>query len=149
MKLAIVAVILLLLAVVLRLAIPRLGSSVAGGTIERDGRSVLAPCPATPNCHQAEWPIQGEPSQVIDTVVSLVATQSGSALITRTDNYLHATFSTPLMGFMDDVEFLISVRETDAQPVLLVRSASRLGHSDLGANAQRIETLRTTIGATL
>jgi uncharacterized protein (DUF1499 family) len=45
------------------------------------------------------------------------------------------------MGFVDDVEFLI---EPNTQ-VIHVRSASRLGQSDLGVNRQRIEMIRAKL----
>jgi uncharacterized protein (DUF1499 family) len=45
------------------------------------------------------------------------------------------------MGFVDDVEFLID----DSAKVIHVRSASRLGQSDLGVNRQRIETIRVKL----
>ena len=45
------------------------------------------------------------------------------------------------MGFVDDVEFLL---DEDAK-VIHVRSASRLGESDLGVNRKRIETIRAKL----
>jgi uncharacterized protein (DUF1499 family) len=45
------------------------------------------------------------------------------------------------MGFVDDVEFLLD----DTAKVIHVRSASRLGKSDLGVNRQRIETIRAKL----
>lgn len=56
------------------------------------------------------------------------------------DDYLHAECSTPLMGFTDDLEFYCDTK------VIHVRSASRLGHSDLGANRKRVESLRAALG---
>jgi uncharacterized protein (DUF1499 family) len=43
-----------------------------------------------------------------------------------------------LFRFVDDVEFLAD----DAAKVIHVRSASRLGRSDLGVNRKRIELIR-------
>jgi uncharacterized protein (DUF1499 family) len=45
------------------------------------------------------------------------------------------------MGFVDDVEFYL---DADAK-VIHVRSASRLGQSDLGVNRKRIETIRAKL----
>jgi uncharacterized protein (DUF1499 family) len=42
------------------------------------------------------------------------------------------------MGYVDDVEFSLD----PAASVIHVRSASRLGESDLGANRKRIEAIR-------
>jgi uncharacterized protein (DUF1499 family) len=43
------------------------------------------------------------------------------------------------MGYIDDVEFALDARAS----VIHVRSASRLGESDLGLNRKRIEGIRT------
>ena len=45
------------------------------------------------------------------------------------------------MRYVDDVEFL----EDPSEGVTHVRSASRLGYSDLGANRSRIENIRSLI----
>jgi uncharacterized protein (DUF1499 family) len=47
-------------------------------------------------------------------------------------------FRTPVIGFIDDVEF----RFDDRAGMIHFRSASRLGRSDLGVNRKRMETLR-------
>jgi len=45
------------------------------------------------------------------------------------------------MGFVDDVEFYLDQQNS----VIQVRSASRLGESDLGVNRKRIETIRAQL----
>jgi uncharacterized protein (DUF1499 family) len=57
--------------------------------------------------------------------------------VLSTGDYLAATFRTPLLGFIDDLEARLD-REAG---VIQLRSASRVGHSDLGANRKRIERL--------
>ena len=52
--------------------------------------------------------------------------------------YFRAEFTSLIFRFVDDVEFLLDENEH----VIHVRSASRVGHSDLGANRQRVERLR-------
>ena len=47
-------------------------------------------------------------------------------------NYIHATFKTPVFRFVDDLE----IRFTDNRQ-LHIRSASRVGYSDLGKNKSR------------
>jgi uncharacterized protein (DUF1499 family) len=61
-------------------------------------------------------------------------------VVTDNGNYLYATFTTPLMKYVDDTEFLFM-----GDGIVHVRSASRVGHSDLGANAERIERLRKAL----
>ena len=57
-------------------------------------------------------------------------------IVEQKDDYLYAEFSTPLMGYVDDVEFHCNGKVID------VRSSSRLGTSDLGANRKRVEAIR-------
>jgi uncharacterized protein (DUF1499 family) len=59
-------------------------------------------------------------------------------VITESNGYLYAEFTSTIFRFVDDVEFLIDVK---AQ-VIHVRSASRLGTSDLGVNRTRVEKIR-------
>jgi len=60
----------------------------------------------------------------------------GATVIEEKADYLYAEYRTPLLRFVDDVEFLL------AEGVIHVRSASRLGRRDFGVNRKRIETLR-------
>ncbi len=62
-------------------------------------------------------------------------------IIAETDNYLYAEFTSAMMGFVDDVEFYVD----EAAKVIHVRSASRLGQSDLGVNRKRVESLRAEL----
>ncbi len=113
-----------------------------------DGR--LTPCPESPNCvssqaSDAEQRIEplllrGSPSQTQALLVKLLADEPRVRLIEQDANYLHAEFSSQVLRFVDDVEFLIGDQAVD------VRSASRLGYSDLGVNRKRIEHLRQRLG---
>lgn len=68
---------------------------------------------------------------------------SGWQVAAITENTLEATATTQWFGFEDDVV----VRLTEQQDAVRVdmRSASRLGASDIGTNAQRIETFLTAL----
>jgi uncharacterized protein (DUF1499 family) len=108
----------------------------------KDGR--LAPCRRTPNCVSS----QADPSDKEHYIepISYAGGIAGLrkaletlplATIVRADqDYLYAEFRTPLLRFVDDVEFL---KRGD---VLHVRSASRLGRRDFKANRNRVEQLR-------
>jgi uncharacterized protein (DUF1499 family) len=52
---------------------------------------------------------------------------------------LYAEFRTPLMRYVDDVEFFFD------GALVHVRSCSRLGRRDFGANRKRVERLRALI----
>jgi uncharacterized protein (DUF1499 family) len=114
-----------------------------------DGR--LQPCPGSPNCvcsqpsdashHVAPLPLDGDPTGAIPKLRQLVASMPRTRIVTTTAAYLHAEFRSWLLGFVDDVEFLV---DADAG-VVHVRSASRTGYSDLGVNRRRVETIRRSM----
>ena len=117
----------------------------------QDGR--LADAPASPNCvstqtsERSHWiaPIsfQGSAQDAMTTIAAVVEDMPGSTVIEREGQYLYAEFRSPLFRFVDDVEFLI---EPESGRIHF-RSASRVGHSDLGANRNRMEQFRTMFEA--
>jgi uncharacterized protein (DUF1499 family) len=106
----------------------------------------LAECPDTPNCvcsdceqPSAKMPplvFVGDPSRIVPELKRVLAIE-GIQVIEERENYLHAVAVTPIMRFRDDLEFLIQPEEKKIQ----FRSASRLGHSDLGKNRARLEKI--------
>ena len=115
----------------------------------KDGQ--LAPCPDSPNCvsSQAEdekHQIQAisftqEPTAAWQKLIEVVKNQPRTTIIKQEEQYLYAEFKSALMGYVDDVEFyLISEKN-----IIEVRSASRLGYSDMGVNRKRIETIRAAM----
>ena len=110
----------------------------------KDGK--LAPCPGTPNCvssqsNDAKSKIEPLPAVSIADLKQVVEGLERTTIIEETDNYLYAEFKSKLMGYVDDVEFYLD-RDTN---VVQVRSASRLGQSDLGVNRQRVEQIRSKL----
>lgn len=115
------------------------------GTGLEDGR--LKPCPDSPNCvssrdtdsHSIE-PLKFEGSGAVarNRLQRILEDEYDASLVTRSDTYVHATVTTTL-GFVDDLEFLIVPREG----TIHLRSASRVGYSDLGTNRDRIEKIRS------
>ena len=69
---------------------------------------------------------------------SLIEATPDAQVVKTAPDYLHVQYTTRWMKFVDDAEFWF---DPAAQKVQL-RSASRLGDSDLGVNRARIETLR-------
>jgi uncharacterized protein (DUF1499 family) len=121
------------------------GSPPAGLGVA-DGR--LAACSARPNCvssqatddaHRvAPFGFAGAGPEAMARLARVIAAQPGARIVEQRPDYIHATFATPLMGFVDDAEFLLQPeRRID------VRSASRPGYSNLGVNRKWIEALRT------
>ncbi len=114
----------------------------------KNGR--LTACPATPNCVNSQGsandgqkiaPIEfgKNDSQPIATLKQIIEVMPRTKIIKQTTNYLYVEFASKLMGFVDDVEFYLD----DSGNTVQVRSASRLGESDLGVNRQRIEEIRS------
>lgn len=73
----------------------------------------------------------------------IIENTPGAQVVHAGPDYLRATFSTPLMKYTDDAEFW----SDRANGVVQLRSASRLGRSDLGTNRKRVEGLRTQLAA--
>jgi uncharacterized protein (DUF1499 family) len=111
----------------------------------RDGK--LAACPSSPNCvctqaadggHRIEpLAYTGSPEEAKARLKAVLSGLPRGRIVSETDNYLHAEFTSRLFRFVDDVEFLI-----EPGGVIHFRSASRAGHSDLGVNRARMEAIR-------
>jgi uncharacterized protein (DUF1499 family) len=71
------------------------------------------------------------------------ALQPNWIIVVDEGNFLQLTVTTPTMGFTDDVQLLFNPQEQ----LIQVRSSSRLGISDMGTNARRVETLREQLVA--
>lgn len=137
-------------------ALPLIGNFMKGQRPSNLGvkEGKLAPCPKSPNCvvsqgqEDAEHtiaPLQysGERSAAMAHLVDVINSMPRTTIIQQTEDYLYAEFTSQLMGFVDDVEFYFPTSES----LIHVRSASRLGESDLGANRQRVEAIRSQFGA--
>ena len=68
----------------------------------------------------------------------VVSNTSGTKVIVESDHYLHFECASKLLGFVDDLELFCNPDEG----VVHLRSASRLGYSDLGVNRKRAEDIR-------
>ncbi len=108
----------------------------------------LAPCPDSPNCvstdasdsaHGIEpLPLADSEQQTVAILASSVSELPGGQSVLTKDNYLHFEFRSPWLRFVDDVEFLVDTDEN----VVHMRSAARVGRSDLGVNRERLEEIR-------
>lgn len=111
----------------------------------------LADGPHKPNwvCSQTErkshliepLTYSGDAANAMQALKTTIDALPRTELVEEQDNYLYYEFSTPLMGYVDDVEFFHDGK------VIHVRSASRLGYSDLNANRKRIEAIRKAFNA--
>lgn len=109
-----------------------------------DGK--LALCPDKPNCVCSEFKtdgahyvpafdFSGKSPQKIWRLLQEAIRQSGGGIVTLGENYLAAEYRIAMFGFVDDLECRLDTVDFKVH----LRSASRVGHSDLGVNKKRVE----------
>lgn len=112
-------------------------------------KRTLESCPESPNCvssledgdHSIEpYRYDVRTDEAKKWLLKTLSKQYDATVSVQTDTYVHATVTTTL-GFVDDLEFRF---DPDHQ-VIHVRSSSRVGHSDLGTNRERLEKLRESL----
>jgi uncharacterized protein (DUF1499 family) len=111
----------------------------------------LARCPRSPNCvsSQADDPVHaiepfrelGDRDTAFACLRTVLASEPGARIAEERPGYLHAEFTTRIWRFVDDVEFLWD----EERRIVDVRSASRVGRRDYGANRRRVERLRARL----
>ena len=114
--------------------------------------NALSSCSDKPNCVCSEnkddlehyiTPLSLDQISPNDSLAMLkqIIIEMGGTLQSETADYLAATFSSTIFGFIDDLE----IRIDNKQRLIHFRSASRVGHSDMGVNKKRIERLKQLI----
>jgi apolipoprotein D and lipocalin family protein len=109
---------------------------------------MMMSCPSTPNCvssidrdrkHFIE-PLhyKGSAEDAQNRLLEVLFSLKRTRVVTFEKNYIHAESVSAIMRFVDDVEFYFD----DRQKLIQVKSASRVGYSDLGVNRRRIEKIR-------
>lgn len=111
----------------------------------------FAPCPDKPNCvssfaededHQiSALEIRGSAEDAWKGLLSFLTQAGNVEIVTSSDDYLHAIYTSSIMRYRDDVEFWLRAEENE----IAVRSASRVGFSDMGVNRDRIEAIREAL----
>lgn len=115
----------------------------------------LAPCPSSPNCVSTKAQDEGHAiapfryrktrAEAKDALKDIVRSLPRTRLVEEDETYLHYEFTSLILRFVDDVEFLFD----DETKTIHFRSASRIGHSDFGVNRKRMEHLRSLIETNL
>lgn len=114
----------------------------------------LTPCPDSPNCvssfeaksdetHYIDaFVIKGDnPQQAWSSLQTLIEKNSSAEIIKKDEKYIYAEYTSSIMRFVDDTEFLLDEENNSVQ----LRSASRLGHKDFGVNRERLEAIRAEL----
>ncbi|RMH34905.1 MAG: DUF1499 domain-containing protein [Nitrospirae bacterium] len=115
--------------------------------------NALPPCPSSPNCVSS---LSADPAQFIQPLIysgtlleakarliSVLQSMPQIRIVVDCERYLHAECRSRLFSFVDDLEFLIE----ETKGIIHVRSASRIGYWDFGANRKRVEAIRSRFQA--
>lgn len=110
---------------------------------------MLSKCSNKPNCVCSEH--KDDASHYINPIIlpqnitfdafpllKSVIRDMGGKVQLKSDNYLAATFTSSLFKFVDDLE----IRIDPTKNTIHIRSASRVGYSDMGVNKKRTELLK-------
>lgn len=115
----------------------------------------LAPCPSSPNCVStqaqdqehgiAPFRYQVTRAEAMHRLKDVIRSLPRTQLVEENEGYLHYEFTSLLLRFVDDVEFLFD----EGTKTIHFRSASRTGYSDFGVNRRRMEEIRILVAGQL
>lgn len=108
----------------------------------------LLACPNTPNCvstakrpserYISPFEYSRKREEAIAIMVEIVKELGNTKIREEKNGYLWVECSSKIFGFVDDLEIYFPPEKK----VVYIRSASRLGYSDLGVNRKRLENIR-------
>ena len=143
-RIGIVVGILILAGITTTIVLAQMSKSTPDNLGVVDGK--LNECPDSPNCvstqtksekHRMEpLELSTDPQLALDQIKSIV-NELGGKIVSENENYILAEFRSRIFGFVDDFECLIDEESNPA--VANFRSASRVGHSDMGVNKKRVK----------
>lgn len=147
MKKIAIYIILLAVAIVIALFVTARMSRNGQAPGLADGR--LAHCPGPPHCVCSEYPDAAErfvePLEIssfsaenLTALMRAAIVESGGTVRSERADYISATYSSSLFGYVDDLEIRIDRQAGKIH----FRSSSRIGYSDMGANRKRVESLK-------
>ncbi len=134
---------------------PLVGSLLIGSAILAGSPATaasVADCPNSPNCVSSQAsnpdrqvaPLKGgeNASQSRKRLTAVLDSLPRVSWTAPSDQRIEAQFTSLIFRFTDDVVF-----EFEEDGTIQVRSASRIGYSDLGANRARVEMLRERLAS--
>ncbi len=108
----------------------------------------LKPCPESPNCvsslatgdeHRiAPMSYGGDRATARLRLLAVLSQFENAEIVEDTELYLRVTVTSAVLRFIDDVTFFFD----DEKALIQMRSASRSGYYDFGANRRRLEGIR-------
>ena len=119
-----------------------------------EGGALLAPCPRSPNCvsslasddeHRvAPLALRAPADRAWEAARRAVEGLPRTRIVDERPGWLRAECTSRWLRFVDDLELALAADGARID----VRSASRVGYSDLGVNRARVESLRAVLRAT-
>lgn len=112
----------------------------------------LLACPDKDNCVCSEFiedaghfikpfDISKKSENASTASITAILVELGGEIQSEKKDYIAATFTSSMFGFVDDLE----VRIDRDNAVIHIRSASRVGYSDFGTNRKRVELIRARL----
>ena len=105
------------------------------------------PCPDKPNCVSSKSSLslhkiapltyEGNSKNAREKLLGIINSMPRTQISMDNENFIHVEFTSKIFRFVDDVELYFESSET-----IHFRSASRVGHSDMGVNRERMEEIR-------
>jgi uncharacterized protein (DUF1499 family) len=131
--------------------------SIAGGCSGKPPDEInhdpsgLRGCPKRPNCVSSEakderhaiepFHLKGDPMVSWPIIRDEIASMPKWRIVKATGDYIHAECKSRIFRFIDDLELSLN----SSSGIISIRSASRTGYSDFGANRRRVELLRSVL----
>ena len=100
----------------------------------------LSECAVDTNCVLVEWEVN-EVKKSYEDLLGIASQLPRTKVLEQTNNYWHAVVRSLVFRFPDDLEIL----QIPNEKVIQVRSASRVGVSDLGVNKKRVDSLFSSL----
>ena len=117
--------------------------------------NTLPGCPDRPNCVSSQavhvsrqiapFTFNADKDRAFTALVNILTSWPRTRIVEKSDHYIHVVCTSRIFQFKDDVQFFFPRQ----QGIIHVRSASRVGYSDLGVNRKRLEALRKAFHAEL
>ena len=98
----------------------------------------LKPCIEVSHCVREEWDVNNI-EQPFEEIKSFIENTPRTEIVEINGDYLHAEATSKWMKYVDDLE----VSFLPESNILLIRSESRVGESDLGVNQKRVDLLKS------
>ena len=98
----------------------------------------LKPCIEVGHCVREELNVKNI-EQPFEEIKKIIENTPRTEIVEINGDYLHAEATSKWMKFVDDLEVFFLPESN----ILLIRSESRVGESDLGVNQKRVDLLKS------